>query len=53
MARRDTKEKSSQQFDDLVNLVPALLDEIQTNIFQRALDFREANTTKFVSYDEF
>ncbi|MFC6996231.1 proline--tRNA ligase [Rufibacter roseus] len=53
VARRDTKEKSSQQFDDLVNLVPALLDEIQENIFQKALNFREANTTKVDSYDEF
>ncbi|WP_192822969.1 proline--tRNA ligase [Rufibacter sp. LB8] len=53
VARRDTKEKSSQQFDDLVNLVPALLDEIQTNIYQRAFNFREANTTKVDSYDEF
>jgi prolyl-tRNA synthetase len=53
VARRDTKEKSSQQFDDLVNLIPALLDEIQTNIYQKAFDFREANTTKVDSYDEF
>ncbi|WP_181306629.1 proline--tRNA ligase [Rufibacter sp. XAAS-G3-1] len=53
VARRDTKEKSSQQFDDLVNLIPALLDEMQTSIFQRALDFREANTTKVDSYEEF
>ncbi|GGK84183.1 proline--tRNA ligase [Rufibacter glacialis] len=53
VARRDTKEKSSQQFDDLVNTIPALLDEMQANIFQRALDFREANTTKVDSYEEF
>ncbi|WP_210489538.1 proline--tRNA ligase [Rufibacter aurantiacus] len=53
VARRDTKEKGSQAFDDLVNTIPALLDEIQANIFQRALDFREANTTKVDSYDEF
>ncbi|WP_205503498.1 proline--tRNA ligase [Rufibacter psychrotolerans] len=53
VARRDTKEKSSQQFDDLVNLVPALLDEIQANIFQKALTFREANTTRVDSYEEF
>ncbi|AMM50585.1 proline--tRNA ligase [Rufibacter sp. DG15C] len=53
VARRDTKEKTSQQFDDLVNLIPALLDEIQANIYQRAFDFREANTTKVDSYDEF
>jgi len=53
VARRDTKEKSTQQFADLVNLVPALLDEIQTNIYQKAFDFREDNTTKVDSYDEF
>ncbi|WP_210462041.1 proline--tRNA ligase [Rufibacter roseolus] len=53
VARRDTKEKGSQAFDDLVNTIPALLDEIQANIFQRALDFREANTTKVDTYDEF
>ncbi|RNI23450.1 proline--tRNA ligase [Rufibacter latericius] len=53
VARRDTKEKSSQQFDNLVNIIPALLDEMQTNIFQRALDFQKANTTKVDSYEEF
>jgi prolyl-tRNA synthetase len=53
VARRDTKEKSSQQFDDLVNLIPALLDEIQENIYRKAFDFREANTTKVDSYEEF
>ncbi|RNI32585.1 proline--tRNA ligase [Rufibacter immobilis] len=53
VARRDTKEKSSQQFDELVNIIPALLEEIQANIFQKALDFREANTTKVDSYEEF
>ncbi|AKQ47290.1 proline--tRNA ligase [Rufibacter radiotolerans] len=53
VARRDTKEKSSQQFDDLVNLIPALLDEIQENIYKKAFDFREANTTRVDSYEEF
>lgn len=53
VARRDTKEKSSQQFADLVNYIPALLEEIQANVFQKALAFREANTTKVDSYEEF
>lgn len=53
VARRDTKEKSTQQFADLVNLVPALLDEMQINIYQKALNFREANTTKVDNYEEF
>jgi prolyl-tRNA synthetase len=29
------------------------LDEIQENIFQKALNYREANTTKVDTYDEF
>ncbi|WP_299705932.1 proline--tRNA ligase [uncultured Pontibacter sp.] len=53
VARRDTKEKSTQQFDSLVTYIPALLDEIQENIYNRAYTFREENTTKVDSYEEF
>ncbi|EJF10906.1 MULTISPECIES: proline--tRNA ligase [Pontibacter] len=53
VARRDTKEKSTQQFDSLATYIPALLDEIQENIYNRALTFREENTTKVDSYEEF
>ncbi|SIT89821.1 proline--tRNA ligase [Pontibacter indicus] len=53
VARRDTKEKSTQQFDSLATLIPALLDEIQENIYNKALTFREENTTKVDSYEEF
>ncbi|MEJ8801353.1 proline--tRNA ligase [Pontibacter sp. H249] len=53
IARRDTKEKSTQQFSDLANYIPALLDEIQENIYNRALTFREENTTKVDTYEEF
>ena len=53
VARRDTKEKSSQQFDSLANYIPALLDEIQENIYNKALSFREENTTKVDTYEEF
>ncbi|MER2997317.1 proline--tRNA ligase [Pontibacter populi] len=53
IARRDTKEKSSQQFDSLATYIPALLDEIQENIYNRALNYREEHTTKVDSYEEF
>lgn len=53
VARRDTKEKSSQQFDSLATYIPALLDEIQENIYNKALAYREAHTTKVDTYEEF
>jgi prolyl-tRNA synthetase len=53
VARRDTKEKSTQQFDSLTTYIPALLDEIQENIYNRAYTFREEHTTKVDSYEEF
>ena len=53
VARRDTKEKSTYQFDTLTTAIPALLDEIQENIYNRAYTFREEHTTKVDSYEEF
>jgi prolyl-tRNA synthetase len=53
VARRDTKEKQIVQIADLETIIPALLDEIQDNMFQKALQFREENTRKVDTYDEF
>ncbi|WP_242921385.1 proline--tRNA ligase [Pontibacter liquoris] len=53
LARRDTKEKSTQQFAELATYIPALLDEIQENIYNRALAYRTEHTTKVDSYEEF
>ncbi|WP_439880988.1 proline--tRNA ligase [Pontibacter sp. MBLB2868] len=53
IARRDTKEKATHQFAELDDYIPALLDEIQQNIFNRALTYREEHTTKVDSYEEF
>ena len=46
MGRRDkdAKDKSSLNVDEFVNSLPNILDEIQNNIFQKALKFREENT---------
>lgn len=53
VARRDTKEKMSMNFDGLAENVVKLLSEIQENIYNRAHKFREDNTTKADSWDEF
>jgi prolyl-tRNA synthetase len=53
VARRDTKEKQSMQLEGLENAIENLLNEIQDNIYSRALQFREENTTKVDSYEEF
>jgi len=43
LARRDTKEKSSVSMDGLSTYIKNLLEEIQQNIFNRALAFRNEN----------
>lgn len=53
VARRDTKEKKVVAIDEIPNLIPALLDEIQQNIYNKALKFREDKTTRVDSFDEF
>lgn len=53
VARRDNKTKETMSFDQLATNIPALLEAIQNNLYQRALDFRKANTTHVDTYDEF
>jgi len=53
VARRDTLEKFSMPADSIPAAIPALLDEIQRNIYQRALKFREASIHTANSYEEF
>ncbi len=53
VARRDTLTKEVRPVEGLAEYVKNLLDEIQQNIFQKALKFREENTTKVDTYDEF
>jgi len=53
VARRDTLTKEVVKIDGIDNYIIELLDTIQANIFQKAFDFRAANTTKVDSYEEF
>src|SRR5690606_2630735 len=53
IARRDTREKQTVKADEVTRLVPALLDEIQKNIYERALKFRDEHTTQVDNFEEF
>ena len=53
IARRDTQTKETISIDGIVEIVKNLLEEIQKNLLQKALDFRIANTREVNSYDEF
>lgn len=53
VARRDTKEKETLETADLSNKIVHLLENIQQNIYQKALDFRDANIRRADSFDEF
>lgn len=51
--RRDTLEKSTVSIDGIEEYVKTLLDDIQSNIFKKALDHRTEMTTTVDTYDEF
>jgi len=53
VARRDTLTKESRPLDGVVEYIKALLDEIQQNVYDKALAFREANTFAVDTWDEF
>jgi prolyl-tRNA synthetase len=53
VARRDTLEKSVQPLENIDQTVEDLLNDIQKNIYNKALNFRTENTTKVDSYEEF
>ena len=58
VSRRDIERgqegaKEVLSLDDVTQRVPELLQEIQTNIFKRALDYRDTHITKVDTYDEF
>ncbi|CAI8230384.1 MAG: Proline--tRNA ligase [Flavobacteriaceae bacterium] len=53
MARRDTLTKEVVETTSVVARVGALLEEIQNNLFTKAVNYRTAHTTEVSSYDEF
>lgn len=53
LVRRDNRAKTPVSLDALEARLPELLEEVQTALFQRAVEFREKNTYYTDSYDEF
>lgn len=53
IARRDTLEKSSVSQEAVAEHIEKLLADIQQNIYNKALAFRDANVRKVDSWDEF
>ena len=55
VARRDRRpnEKQSMKRRAFIDEITAILDDIQANLYQRALDYREANTVAIDDKDEF
>ena len=53
LARRDTGDKEAVPTAQVAVRARALLDQIQTDLYQRALTFREENTHRPATYEEF
>ncbi|HCC93352.1 MAG TPA: proline--tRNA ligase [Flavobacteriaceae bacterium] len=53
VARRDTLEKQFITLDNVSTEVEKLLEDIQTNLFQKASDFRDTHTTEATTFEEF
>ena len=53
IARRDTREKNSVSMDGIADTVAKLLEEIQQNMYNKALAFRNENITVVDNWDDF
>jgi len=53
VARRDTLEKETLAIQDIAHKIENLLENIQNNIFQKALSFRDDNTFNADTWEEF
>ena len=53
VARRDTLEKEIIEIDKIEEKVAVLLDQIQENLFNKAISYRKDNTHVANTYDEF
>ncbi len=52
LVRRDTREKTFVSLDELETAIPRLLEELSANLYQRALENREARTWAATTLDE-
>ena len=53
VARRDTGEKNNVPMDNIATYVSQLLEDIQQNLFNRALQYRDEHITKVDTFEDF
>ncbi len=53
IVRRDTLEKETDNLVDIVDKIPVILEDIQKNLYDKALKLRESRTRKVDTYEEF
>ncbi len=53
LSRRDTMEKKTMPRDGIVDYIENLMDEMQNNIYMKALKFREENSHTADKWDDF
>ncbi|NHM01035.1 proline--tRNA ligase [Flavobacterium difficile] len=53
VARRDTLTKEVKPADGIVSFIQDLLEQIQKDLFNKAVDYRAAHTTEVNSFEEF
>jgi prolyl-tRNA synthetase len=53
VARRDTGEKSNAAIDNIGQTIKSLLDDIQQNLYNKALQYRDAHIIKVDNFDDF
>lgn len=51
--RRDSGEKMDIPLENLAEKIPLILEDIQSSLFEKALNFRKENTVAVSSYEEF
>jgi prolyl-tRNA synthetase len=53
VARRDTFEKETVSQENVVEYISNLLDDIQNNLYSKAVSYRDSHTTEVNSFEEF
>lgn len=53
VVRRDTREKITVAIDEIAERIPEIMEQMQKDMYERALKFRDEHTYDAVTYDEF
>lgn len=53
LVRRDTGEKMNISLDQINEIIPKILDQIQSNLFNKALEYQKHKTKEVDSWDDF